>query len=214
MSTEFLILGHRGSPYKARENTVASFEAALRDGADGFETDLRLLADDKAVLYHDDDYDGEAVESRTSGEVIADPLDALAPFAGRGTIVLEVKRAKWEKILVEHVGSWPGIVVASFDHTAIAELHRRNVAFPLGVTYTGAIVDVAAYARRLGATWLFPNFRYVDRELVDSAHAAGIKVMPWTPNRERDWERLREIGCDGVITDFPDRAVQWNARLR
>jgi glycerophosphoryl diester phosphodiesterase len=212
--SKFLILGHRGSPYKERENTVASFEAALGAGADGFETDLRLLSDRTAVLYHDDDIGGEACETLSSRDLaerglVVDQLDVLASFAGRGTIVLEVKRSKWEEILVEHVGRWPGIIVASFDHTTIAELHRRNVAFPLGITYLGAIVDVAAYAKRLGASWLFPNFHYVERELVDAAHAEGLSVMPWTANRLSDWERLRGLGCDGVITDFPDRAVAW-----
>ena len=205
----FLIFGHRGSPYKERENTIASFEAALAAGADGFETDLRLLADDAAVLYHDDDCGEVAVESLTSGAVDAAPLDALAQFAGRCTMILEVKRAKWEATLLQHIARWPDIVVASFDHRTIDELHRRGARFPLGLTYLGAIVDVAGYAKRLGATWLFPRFHYADRELVDAAHAAGLTVVPWTPNRARDWERLREIGCDGVITDFPDRAVQW-----
>lgn len=211
---KFLILGHRGSPYQERENTVASFEAALAAGADGFETDLRLLSDRTAVLYHDDDVGDAPCETLSAREIaerglVVDQLDTVASFAGRGTIVLEVKRSKWEEILIEQVGRWPGIVVASFDHTTIAELHRRGVLFPLGITYTGAIVDVAPYAKRLGATWLFPNFHYVDRELVEAAHGEGLIVMPWTANRLTDWERLRQIGCDGVITDFPDRAVQW-----
>ncbi|HEV2721647.1 MAG TPA: glycerophosphodiester phosphodiesterase [Thermoanaerobaculia bacterium] len=210
----FLIFGHRGSPYKEHENSVASFEAALAAGADGFETDLRLLADGAAVLFHDDDYGEEPVESRTSADVDAAPLDVLAQFAGRCTMVLEVKRAKWEDTLLDHIAPWPNIVVASFDHRTIDELHRRGARFPLGLTYVGAIVDVVTYAKRLGATWLFPRFQYVDRELVEAAHTEGVTVVPWTPNRERDWLRLREIGCDGVITDFPDRAVQWNARLR
>jgi glycerophosphoryl diester phosphodiesterase len=212
--SKFLILGHRGSPYKERENTVASFEAALQAGADGFETDLRLLSDRTAILYHDDDVGDVACETLSARDLaerglVVDQLDTVAAFAGRGTIVLEVKRSKWEEILVQHVERWPGIVVASFDHTAILELHRREVAFPLGITIAGAIVDVAAYAKRLGATWLFPNFHYVERELVEAAHAEGLVVMPWTANRRSDWERLREIGADGVITDFPDRAVQW-----
>ncbi len=195
---------------------MASFEAALRDGADGFETDLRLLADGTPVLFHDDDYGDEPVESRPSSEVDAEPLDALARFAGRCTMVLEVKRSEWEDILVEHVARWPDIVVASFDHRMIAELHRRGVPFPLGVTIEGAIVDAAAYAKGLGATWLFPRYHFVDAELVAAAHAVAIKVIPWTPNRTGEWERLRALGCDGIITDFPGRAVQWaqNARLR
>ena len=90
----FLIFGHRGSPRRFPENTVASFEAALRAGADGFETDLRLLSDRTAVLYHDDDVGEEPVESLSSRDVRADPVDALAQFAGRCTMILEVKRAK------------------------------------------------------------------------------------------------------------------------
>jgi len=209
MKSKFLILGHRGSPYAERENSVASFEAALRDGADGFETDLRLLADGTPVLFHDDNFGEEAVESFSSRDIDAEPLDVLARFAGRCTMVLEVKRGKWEGVLIDHVARWPAIVVASFDHRAIAELHRRSAPFPLGLTIEGAIVDAAAYAQRLGATWLFPRFRFVDAELVDAAHAAGIKVVPWTPNRASEWERLRALGCDGVITDFPGRAVEW-----
>ena len=33
--------------------------------------------------------------------------------------------------------------------------------------------------------------------------------MPWTANRRHEWERLRELGCDGVITDYPAEAVEW-----
>src|SRR2546423_13182158 len=97
---KFLILGHRGSPYKERENTVASFEAALRAGADGFETDLRLLSDRTAVLYHDDDVGDEACETLSARDLVerglvVEQLDTVGSFAGRGTIVLEVKRSQW-----------------------------------------------------------------------------------------------------------------------
>jgi glycerophosphoryl diester phosphodiesterase len=209
----FLIFGHRGSPKRFPENTVASFEEALRAGADGFETDLRLLSDGTPILFHDDELDGRTIESLAARDLreitrVAD----LAPFARRAKMVLEVKRGKWEERLLREIGDWPDIIVASFDHSVIAELSRRNAPFPLGLTITGAIVDVAGYAARLGATWLFPAFRYVDRELVDSLHARGIKVVPWTPNRERDWDRLRDTGCDGVITDHPAEAVAWRRK--
>ena len=51
MPDRFLIFGHRGSPKRFPENTLASFEETLRAGADGFETDLRLLFDRTAVLF-------------------------------------------------------------------------------------------------------------------------------------------------------------------
>jgi glycerophosphoryl diester phosphodiesterase len=120
-----------------------------------------------------------------------------------------VKRARWEETILEQVSDWPNAVLASFDHTAIAEFHRRGTSIPLGITFYGAIVDVADYATRIGASWCFPNYPYVDREMVASLHDRGIRVVPWTPNRKREWERLREVGCDGVITDLPAEAVAW-----
>src|SRR6185295_7943686 len=112
----FLVFGHRGSPKRFPENTVASFAEALRAGADGFETDLRLLSDKTAILFHDDEHDDVAIESltvETAGSYTR--VSELAQFAGRTTMILEVKRSKWEDILCSEIGAWPDIVVASFD---------------------------------------------------------------------------------------------------
>ena len=214
MSDQFLILGHRGSPTRFRENTIDSFEEALRSGADGFETDLRLLSDGVAVLYHDDEIDELDCETYRFDQLSkVQKVIELAQFAGRAHMCLEVKRSKWEDVLLGQVAKWPGIVVTSFDHSLIAELHRRNSGIALGVTFFGYPVGLAAYAERLGATWLYPQYRYVDAEMVQSAHEHGMRVVPWTANRERDWQRLREVGCDGVITDFPAEAVEWRRSL-
>lgn len=210
MSDQFLILGHRGSPTRFRENTIESFEEALRSGADGFETDLRLLSDGVAVLYHDDEIDELDCESYRFDQLQkVEKVRDLARFTGRAKMCLEVKRSKWEDVLLEHVAKWPDVVIASFDHTLIAELHRRKAGVPLGLTFLGYPVGLADYAERLGATWVYPQYRYVDAEMVDAVHARGIRIMPWTANRPRDWERLRQVGCDGVITDFPAEAVAW-----
>jgi glycerophosphoryl diester phosphodiesterase len=49
----FLICGHRGSPVKEIENTIPSFERALKEGANSLEVDLSLTKDDEIVLWHD-----------------------------------------------------------------------------------------------------------------------------------------------------------------
>ncbi|HYC89142.1 MAG TPA: glycerophosphodiester phosphodiesterase [Thermoanaerobaculia bacterium] len=214
MIERFLIFGHRGSPKRFPENTLASFDETLRAGADGFETDLRLLFDRTAVLYHDDELDEAEIESLTYTQfaergAMVDRLIDLSRYAGRTRMILEVKRSKWEETLIEHVGSWPDSVIASFDHSLIASLRDRDARIPLGITFHGYIVGVAEYAERVGATWCFPNYRFVDEEMVTSLHARGITVVPWTANRRAEWERLRELGCDGVITDLPAEAVEW-----
>lgn len=51
-----LVIAHRGGAREATENTIPAFERAMRLGANGIETDLRLTRDGVVVLYHDDRY--------------------------------------------------------------------------------------------------------------------------------------------------------------
>jgi glycerophosphoryl diester phosphodiesterase len=209
-----LIFGHRGSPKRFPENTIPSFEDAVRAGADGFETDLRLLADGVAVLFHDDEIGELQVETVASELVRAEHLHELQRFNGRCTMVLEVKRGGWEDALLDAVGKWKNIIVASFDHALIARLSARKVPFPLGLTFSGVILDLPDYAHRAGASYVFPDHRHVDAALVASLRQKNIRVIPWTANRPRDWQRLADAGCDGVITDYPAEAVEWRAGIR
>ncbi len=46
---------------------------------------------------------------------------------------------------------------------------------------------------------------YVTADMVQRAHAAGMRVIPWTVNDEATMSRLIDLGIDGLITDYPDR---------
>ncbi|MBC7931048.1 MAG: glycerophosphodiester phosphodiesterase [Rubrivivax sp.] len=48
-----LIIGHRGASAHAPENTLAAFEQAFKEGADGIEFDVRLARDGVPVVIHD-----------------------------------------------------------------------------------------------------------------------------------------------------------------
>ena len=49
-----LVLGHRGAPEAALENTLEAFATAMRQGADGVELDVRPASDGTPVVIHDD----------------------------------------------------------------------------------------------------------------------------------------------------------------
>src|ERR1700682_5649508 len=92
----FLVFGHRGSPRRFPENTIASFDEALRAGAGGFETDLRLLSAGTAFLFHDDDFNDEPVENFSAGDLPSlQRLRELSRYPAGTTMILEVKRGDW-----------------------------------------------------------------------------------------------------------------------
>lgn len=45
--------GHRGASATFPENTLASFEAAIRDGAEGIESDVHVSLDGVVIMFHD-----------------------------------------------------------------------------------------------------------------------------------------------------------------
>ena len=46
------IIAHRGANKKAPQNTLPAFRLAVQEGADGFETDVHLTKDGRAVICH------------------------------------------------------------------------------------------------------------------------------------------------------------------
>ena len=46
-----LVLGHRGESFRATENTIKSYECALKDGADGVELDVHITKDGKLAAH-------------------------------------------------------------------------------------------------------------------------------------------------------------------
>src|SRR5262245_39059518 len=64
-----LIVGHRGSPRRSTENTVASVRRAMLEGAAAVELDLCRTRDGRLVLWHDDRPNGRAALARQAGLV-------------------------------------------------------------------------------------------------------------------------------------------------
>lgn len=217
----FLILGHRGSPRRWPENSIASLRAALEEGADGFETDLRRLSDGSTVLFHDRTFDGVATEELEEPRLragwpqlakIHDVVNLVQTHACRAECEhlfdMEIKRRGWEVDVVQAFQGFSNIIVSSFDHDLIAELARgKNLL--LGIIFDGSLVDAGTYLAGRGARWYFPGHRHVDQRTVNACHEAGVRVLPWTANTVETWERVLAAGCDGVITDCPAEAVEW-----
>lgn len=72
-----LVLGHRGAAGEAPENTLFSFELALKQRADILETDVHLTRDDVPVLCHDPELDRTTDASGAIGERTLEELSQL-----------------------------------------------------------------------------------------------------------------------------------------
>ena len=63
------------------------------------------------------------------------------------------------------------------------------------------------------AVWS-PYYRDVTEEALAEAHALGLRVVVWTVNEVEEMLDLARLGFDGIITDYPDRALDALAPWR
>ena len=50
-----------------------------------------------------------------------------------------------------------------------------------------------------------PYFKFLTKKTVKACHRKGIKVIPWTVNEANIMKRMKDMGVDGIITDYPNR---------
>jgi glycerophosphoryl diester phosphodiesterase len=101
------------------------------------------------------------------------------------------------------------VEVQSFDLRVLRAVRVLDRALPLAALCQFGRRGFLRQAREAGAVTVGPYQRLVTRGSVRRAHAAGLRVVPWTANRPRDWARLIRAGVDGIITDDPAGLIQY-----
>lgn len=99
------------------------------------------------------------------------------------------------------------VIIQSFDFRTLQYLHQN---YP--TIYTSALVeptDTRSFQQQLDdlgfiPTVYSPYFSKVTLELLKECHDRNIKVIPWTVNDKASIERLKAMGVDGIISDYPD----------
>jgi glycerophosphoryl diester phosphodiesterase len=221
------IVGHRGAPASALENTLPSMVAALGQGARMIEVDVQLTADRVPVVFHDWDLRrlagrGEIVE-RTSldqleGIELREPSgrwsgrvpkleDVLAAVETSVALNLEIKSrlhavddllTALEPVFEQQ----RPVLVSSFDWGLLAELRRRRKDLPIAPIARFRADELLEIGERLEAFSIHAH-RDLAPELLGQAAPRRRPVLVYTVNDHEEARRLVFSGATGVFTDSP-----------
>lgn len=110
--------------------------------------------------------------------------------------------------VIEEHGIRQRTTVQSFDTRSLRAIREIDSTLTLALL-VGNDLGVAGNVEQLGFTppVYSPHYDLVDASTVDSVHDSGMKIIPWTINESDEMRRLLDLGVDGIITDFPDRAA-------
>jgi glycerophosphoryl diester phosphodiesterase len=209
-----LLLGHRGlrsRSFSVRENTFAAFDLALQHGCDGFEFDVRLTADDSAVICHGHRFASITIARATAARLRVLPLleDVLARYASRAFLDIELKVPGIESHVLTAISHNPprrGYVVSSFLPDVLTDLRMRNQSVPLGIICETR--KQLSIWRDLPVQYVIAHERLITPDLLGDTHSAGKKLFAWTVNKKASMIRLANSGVDGIVSDKTDLLVE------
>jgi glycerophosphoryl diester phosphodiesterase len=98
-------------------------------------------------------------------------------------------------------------IIQSFDIRTLQVVHRQYPG-----TKTALLIedyDKRTFAEQLAQlgftpTIYSPHYSLVNTALVQQCKTAGVQLIPWTVNEREEITRLKEMGVDGIITDYPN----------
>ncbi|WP_082777906.1 glycerophosphodiester phosphodiesterase [Tsukamurella pseudospumae] len=114
---------------------------------------------------------------------------------------IEIQSFDWRSLPLVRAQAPSVPLVALYDATT----WKPRSAWLGPVTFEQFDGDVVRAAKSAGFDVLSPDADLSDAKTVTAAHAAGLKVIPWTVNEPAAMRTQLALGVDGIITDYPTR---------
>ncbi len=219
------IYAHRGASGEFAEGSEAAYLAAIEQGCDGFECDVRLTKDKQIICYHDKDAKRLSNLDLKIANTNYDQLKkSINPFrleqllelaiSNKKDLVIESKHpvptgGEIEKVVHKLLKSrskeieQSGIGVFLISFSLLATLrHKRS-------PYQSGLLINKKFLNKINPTDLIAtNIAIIraDHSFVLNQMRKGKQVIAWTVNNEDDLKLCQDLGVQAVITDYPARA--------
>jgi glycerophosphoryl diester phosphodiesterase len=223
-----LIYAHRGASADFPELTLAAFEGAVAQGADGFECDVRLTKDEVPVLWHNATMLARAANpgliaemtykevSRAYPQILT--LDEFLTFAVKSKkgVLIETKHPvlsgnRIEEVVVEKLKATKGIEkidvsVMSFSWLAIEKMKRLDRT--IATTFLMHKNTPWFQAKLSSAKTIGPGINELREEPIRAQRIKelGRSLNVWTVDDDEDIKLCAKVGVDILITNKPAHA--------
>ena len=218
-----LRVGHRGAAGSAPENTLAAIRKGIAIGVDYVELDVQRTRDGQLVLMHDKlvdrTTDGTGAISLFSrdeierlnagaGERVPSIKEALSEANGRVGLILESITPGIGVEIHRAVSSFDfdgPVIFSSFLHSDVLAIRHKDSSANTMALIEAVPVTMTAFALEAKVTHVGVSMDSVTNEFVKALHDANLLIFVYTVNNPRLIDAAKDLGADGIISDYPDR---------
>ena len=219
------IYAHRGASGEFAEGSEAAYLAAIEQGCDGFECDVRLTKDKQIICYHDKDAKRLSKLDIKIADTNYDQLKkSINPFKLEQLLELAILNKKDLVIESKHPVPTRGEIeraVHKLLKSRSKEIEQSRIqifliSFSLLATLrskksphqSGFLINKKFLAKVNPTDLVAANIEIIrsDHSFVLNQMRRGKQVIVWTVNNEDDLKLCQDLGVKAVITDYPARA--------
>lgn len=105
-------------------------------------------------------------------------------------------------------------IISSFNHYSLSKCKSIDSNIQTGILYCAGLYQPWNYCHSVNADAIHPLFHGILPEIIAGCKENGIKINAWTVNDEEYMLKLAAAQIDGIITNFPDKAISAISKIR
>jgi len=212
------------------ENTIESVKKAIELNVDGIEIDVFKSKTGELVVYHDPFLSRLSNSNAFIEQISLDSIKKVELIGGFSipsleeivdiipekiflNIELKGKDTANEtnKIIINYLNKYnlpsSKFIISSFIWDELKKIRSINKDVPIAILVDSLykIDDAIKLAKQINAFALNPNNKFITKGIVNKIQSNNIKVYPYTINTPKNIRRIRSMGVDAIITDYPER---------
>ena len=227
---DILVVGHRGAMGHALENTIESVKKAIELNVDGIEIDVFKSKTGELVVYHDPFLSRLSNSNAFIEQISLDSIKKIKLLGGQSIPTLnevieiipeniflnielkgENTAIETNKVIIEYMNRFnitpSSFIISSFRWDELVEFRNTNKNVPIAILVDSLykIDNAIKLAKEINAFAINPNNKFLTKEIVKKVQSLNLKVYPYTINDLSSIKRMKSMGVDAMITDFPER---------
>ncbi|MBR5036134.1 MAG: hypothetical protein IKX69_02990 [Prevotella sp.] len=112
--------------------------------------------------------------------------------------------------VLDSLGLDDRLIIQTFDTRSLNYLNEAYPGHHLSYLVGSGAGTYEQFMGRLNFTpeWLSPAWQIMDKEMVDRAHADGMKIVTWTVDDKEQIRKVIDMGVEAVISNYPNRLLE------